>query len=145
MSGSHPSERTIQAMVDGELSGDDSRRAVEHCDGCPLCARLRDELTGVGDALRADQDVAPLRPVWPEVSARLQGRGLPRFNPSFAFGAALSVTAGVVLGVYLGSVTTDPGSTLASESGDAATFYSSMGSSLPDVYGLTAGTEEEGS
>jgi len=148
MNGHHPDDRSMQAFVDGELLPADADRVRTHCDGCAACAARRDELLALGDALRADAGERPLRPVWPHVRARMPRR--VRFDLSFALGAGLAVTAGLLLGVAVGTTTTSTDTSAVASSTTTATTsgtddvmsWSSWGSALPDVYGLT---ESEGS
>jgi hypothetical protein len=117
---------------------------VAHCAECAACARERDEAVVLVAALRSDEDASGLRPVWPVVQTRLR-TGLPRLDRSFLFGAGLAATAGLLIGLYLGG--TGAGSTSANQAVASASsvFDVSLGSSLPDVYGLTGETGEDGS
>ncbi len=150
MNGHHPDDRSMQAFVDGELPPADADRVQAHLRGCAACAARRNERLALVDALRADAGERPLRPVWPHVRARMPRR--VRFDLPFALGAGLAVTAGLLLGVALGTTTTgSDSSAVASSSAISSTStmttddvmsWSSWGSALPDVYGLT---ESEGS
>lgn len=49
----HPDEGTIQALLDGELTGDQAQRVGRHLEGCPSCGALARELTEVRGRLSA--------------------------------------------------------------------------------------------
>lgn len=49
----HPSDEELSAFVDGVLAREDSRRVVEHVEGCAPCSRRRVELARAAGLLRS--------------------------------------------------------------------------------------------
>lgn len=140
----HPTEHELQRLVDGALDAPEAERVTAHCDGCAPCAEVRDGLERVIRAMRADPDEAPPEPLWPHVHRRLRRRRLP-FDWTFALGTGLAVTAGVWIGLALGSAPRTSSTEGTADRTDSLTLYSTWGSSLPDVYGLSQETEANGS
>jgi len=141
MSTGHVTERELHRFVDGTLDADGAARVAAHCEACAACAAARAELEAVVRAVRADAGAEPLRPVWPHVRPRLRPA---RPGWAFALGTGLAVTAGLWIGLSLGSLPA-PSASGANEVVASDALSSAWGSSLPDVYGLSPGTEAGGS
>jgi len=100
---SHVDEGTLQAWIDGELTGESQLGVESHVSACAMCAaeartlrdldaRVHEVLLGVGEA-----PVAGL-PVLTQIRRRARGRGLTRLVPAGLLRAAvlLLALAGIV-------------------------------------------------
>jgi len=102
----HPTQQELQALVDGELDESRATAVQQHCLDCTDCRQLRDEFLAVYEMLDAAPSPEPLRPMWPQVRQRLHPEPTPRFGLSFALGTSALTAAGIVLGIFLGSLGT---------------------------------------
>lgn len=121
---SHPSGRAILALLDEELAPGDAEKVSAHCDTCEQCRQLREELSSVGETLRAHVASGPLRPVWPVVQDRLDRASRPILRAAFGVATAAAIVVGVFLGLLAGTA-----ESRRAESG-GANLWSVVGSSL---------------
>ena len=138
-------EKLIRACLDGELAAAETEDVRNHCDECPDCARVWDELAAYAALLPPDSRDRPTRPLWPAVRSRLAGRSPWLSGRRFALSASAAALAGLLLGAQLGGG-------ISGERGESATTsFPSLESvwteesapTLADVYlaDLTNGSE----
>jgi anti-sigma factor RsiW len=104
----HYSDNQMQEFLNGELSEHENGQIRSHTETCAECRQLMRELVTVRELLRADAPAEPIRPMWPAVRERLEAAARPRFRLVFALGTSAAAIAGIILGLYLGSLGSRP-------------------------------------
>ncbi len=121
-------EERIEALLDGELADAEQAALVRHIGSCEKCAAVRAGAKRLHAALAAEKRPEPLRPVWAAVGDRFDRAIGPRASTAFRLAATFAAAAGIILGLFIGSLTgpsaagnegtwSDIGSTLGAESG----------------------------
>lgn len=100
---SHVEDR-IQACLDGELSPREEAKIHAHMKNCEACTAIWTESVGVCEILSADHAGDPIRPVWPSVRRRLREERSSRTGIAFRLGASFAAAAGLLIGLYMGSI-----------------------------------------
>ncbi len=95
-------DESLQAWLDGELDEAEAHTVRRHVEECDRCSRAVEELRAVRSVLGSDADLAPLRPMWPAVKARMVAETRPRFGLSFGFATSAAAVAGLIIGLALG-------------------------------------------
>jgi len=138
-------QRTIPALIYGELPEDEASQIREHCQTCPACRSEIREFSAVQDMLESRPVFEPIRPVWPQLLDQLALSTRPWSRPVFAFETGLAAAVGILIGVLVGSMTSQV------EEDQYLDTWSAVGSSitqdprygLPNVY-LASAEEKEG-
>ena len=136
-------QRKIPALIYGELPDDEANEIREHCRTCPACRSEIREFSAVQGMLESQPVSEPIRPVWLQLLDQLEPSTRPWSRPVFAFGTGLAAAAGMLIGVLVGSMTSQV------EEDQYLDTWSTVGSSitqdpqygLPNVY--LAPTEEK--
>ena len=116
-------EERIEALLDGELSGNEEAALLRHIGMCERCASVRAGAEEIRAALAAGERPEPLRPVWAAVSERFDPTIHPRSSMAFRFGATFAVAAGIIIGLLLGSMS-------ASSTTETGGVWSKLGSTI---------------
>jgi len=139
-------DQDLSAHLDGELSGAEERRLLDHLAICPACRAARDELARLSAALR-EADEAPSFSPAEEFEARLvrragrfrRGRKIVRL-PSLPFAriaaAALFLVIAVVSGLYLNDAVAPATDTAAFSSPDRPDYSGTLAGSRARVDAL---------
>ena len=135
---SHVEDR-IQACLDGELPPREEAEVRDHVKRCETCRAAWDEMEAIAALLSADSAEGPGRSLWPGVRDKLRAERSPRASVAFRIGASLAAAAGILLGLYMGSIEVNGDSLSAATDATVWSEYGSLlgtesGASLDDLF-----------
>lgn len=121
----HVADRIVPCL-DGELSPREETEVREHVKSCAACAAVWKESEEAAALLEADAPGESAPPIWPAVRAKLREKRSGRITVAFRVGASLAAAAGILLGLYIGSIRFDDAYRNATADSSAWTEFDSV-------------------